>query len=216
MEVAGTLPYPWPWTGSLDPARLVLLAVGCQRWWVERTTGVQEALTTLADTARAVRDAGGMVVVVRHSRPRGPERRLAHLPHPGGDAWDLMVPVVRGDLLVDAAGMDAFFGSSLDADLRSLDRDQLAIGGLGLESTVYSTMSAANDRGYECLALTDAAAPHDPAVAERAAASITMSGGIFGAVGTAQALRAALRTPHAHPPAGGNGHRSPAQKGVLR
>jgi nicotinamidase-related amidase len=94
--------------------------------------------------------------------------------------------------------VDAFFGSSLDADLRSLDRDTLVIGGLGLETVVYSTMTGANDRGYECLALVDASAPHDRAVAERAVCSITMSGGIFGAVGTSSALCAALaRSPRA-------------------
>jgi nicotinamidase-related amidase len=73
-----------------------------------------------------------------------------------------------------------------------LGRDTLAIAGLGLETAVYSTMTTANDRGYECLALADASAAHDPEVGERALRSITMSGGIFGAVGTAAALRAAL------------------------
>jgi nicotinamidase-related amidase len=66
------------------------------------------------------------------------------------------------------------------------------LGGLGLETAVYSTMTGANDRGYECLALIDASAPHDAQVAERALCSITMSGGIFGAVGTSTALCAAL------------------------
>ncbi|HYR62919.1 MAG TPA: isochorismatase family protein [Actinomycetota bacterium] len=191
-EVEGTAPYPWPWDGPLDPSRLALVAVGCQRWWADRTSEVERALAALDRTARAVRDAGGLVVLVRHGRPTGPARRRSLLPRPGEVGWEPVTTRVRGDVVVDASGVDAFFGSSLDADLRSLDRDTLAIGGLGFETAVYSTMTGANDRGYECLALIDASAPHEPAVAERAVSSITMSGGIFGAVGTSTALCAAL------------------------
>lgn len=190
--VEGTAPYPWPWDGQLDPSRLALVAVGCQRWWADRTTGAEAALAALEQTATAVREAGGLVVTVRHGRPSGPARRRSLLPRQGEVGWEPVTPWVRGDVVVDATGVDAFFGSSLDADLRSLDRDTLVLGGLGLESAVYSTMTAGNDRGYECLALVDASAPHDAAVGERALSSITMSGGIFGAIGTSRALRTAL------------------------
>ena len=64
--------------------------------------------------------------------------------------------------------MSGFYGSRLDIELRRRGIDRLAVGGLGLETAVYSTLATANDRGYECLALADASAPHDPAVGERA------------------------------------------------
>ena len=95
-------------------------------------------------------------------------------------------------MVVDCVGMSGFSGSALDGELRRRGIDRLAVGGLGLESAVYSTLGAANDRGYECLALADAVAFHDAAVGPRALASITMSGGIFGAVGTTTALCDAL------------------------
>ena len=53
-------------------------------------------------------------------------------------------------------------------------------------------MRSANDRGFECLTLTDAVAPHDPALAARAHHSVTMSGGIFGAIGTTADLLTAM------------------------
>jgi nicotinamidase-related amidase len=93
-----------------------------------------------------------------------------------------------GDLVVGCTGMSGFAGGPLDLRLRALGLDQLAVGGLGLETAVYSTMGGANDRGYECLALADASAPHDPLTAGRALSSITMSGGIFGAVGVTSDL----------------------------
>jgi nicotinamidase-related amidase len=197
LVVDGTAPYPWPWDGRLEPSRLALVAVGCQRWWIDRTSDPECALAALGRTASAVRDAGGLVVAVRHGRPTGGARRRSLLPRRGEVGWELVTRGLRGDIVVDAMGVDAFFGGSLDAHLRSLGRDTLVLGGLGLETAVYSTMTAANDRGYECLALIDACAPHDPAVAERALSSITMSGGIFGAVGMSAALCAALAVPAA-------------------
>jgi len=197
LVVEGTAPYSWPWDGRLDASRLALVAVGCQRWWAERTSGVERALAALGRAASAVRHAGGLVVAVRHGRPTGGTRRRSPLPRCGEVGWEFAASGVRGDVVVEAMGVDAFFGGSLDVHLRSLGRDTLVLGGLGLETAVYSTMTGANDRGYECLALIDACAPHDPAVAERALSSITMSGGIFGAVGTSAALCAALAVPGA-------------------
>jgi len=162
-----TAPYPWPYDGPLDARRLALVVVGAQGWWTERTTDPFVALETLDRTAKVVRDAGGCVVVVRRA----------------GAGEPLFEPAA-GDLVVECTGMSGVAGGPLDLRLRAAGCDHLAIGGLGLETAVYSTAGGANDRGYECLTLADAAAPHDPAVAERALASITMSGGIFGAVGT--------------------------------
>ena len=180
VRVEGTEPYPWPHDGCLDARRVGLVVVGAQGWFVATTVGADEVLATLARTAKVVRDGGGVVVVVRHTG-RGPQAREAPVFVPEDD-----------DLVVDAAGMSGFYGSRLDIELRRRGIDRLAVGGLGLETAVYSTLAAANDRGYECLVLADASAPHEPAVGERALNSITMSGGIFGAVGTTTAFCDAL------------------------
>jgi hypothetical protein len=166
-----TTPYPWPYDGGPDPARLALVVVGAQGWWAERTCAPAAALDSLERMAKLVRQAGGVVVVL----------------HRAG-AGEPVFAAVTGDEVVDCTGMSGFAGGPLDLRLRALGRDQLAVGGLGLESAVYSTLGAANDRGYECLALADAAAPHDRQAGERALSSITMSGGIFGAVGTTSDL----------------------------
>ncbi len=107
--------------------------------------------------------------------------------------------------MVAAAGIDAFFGSPLDPVLRSLGTDLLLLVGLGLETTVHSTMRSANDRGYECLLVVDACAPLDPDAVPNAVSMVEMSGGIFGAVGLTDpvlaALTRALNNVH-HPPEG--------------
>lgn len=151
-----TRPYEWPWDGpGLDPRRLALLVVGGQEGPLERV-------------AKVVRDAGGLVVCVVRD----------------GDEAEFGFAVEPGDVVLTAAGVSAFYGSALDLVLRCAGRTHLAVGGVGLETEVYSTVTSANDRGYECLVLADACLAHDDAVGERALASMTMSGGIFGAVGT--------------------------------
>jgi len=175
-----TRPYPWPYDGDPDPRRLALVVVGAQRWWADRTCDPGAALEALERTAKVVRDAGGAVVLVSRS-----------------GAGEPVLDLDPGDLVVECAGMSGFSGGPLDGRLRGLGRDRLAVGGLGTETAVYSTLGGANDRGYECLALADAVASHDPAVGPRALASVTMSGGIFGAVGTTSDLLDLLGKEHA-------------------
>jgi biuret amidohydrolase len=167
----GTSPYPWPYDGGLDPRRLALVVVGAQGWWAERTVDPAGALEAVERMAKVVRDAGGTVVAVRRDGAGPPVFEPA-----------------AGDVVLGCTGMSGFAGGPLDLHLRAAGLDHVALGGLGLETALYSTMGGANDRGYECLALADAAAPHDRAAGERALSSITMSGGIFGAVGTTSDL----------------------------
>jgi len=179
VHLLGTRPYPWPYDGILDPARLALVVAGGQAWWADRTVEPEEAVSRLRIVAKVVRDAGGVVVVLRHDLLR----------QVGGE---LVVVPATDDVVVDCSGMSGFCGSRLDHELRRRGIDRIAVGGLGLETAVYSILGAANDRGYECLALADASAFHDADVGPRALASITMSGGIFAAVGTTTALCDAL------------------------
>jgi nicotinamidase-related amidase len=53
-------------------------------------------------------------------------------------------------------------------------------------------MRSANDRGLECLLVTDACASLDPSVAPAAVRMIEMSGGIFGSVAPSSDVLAAL------------------------
>jgi nicotinamidase-related amidase len=100
--------------------------------------------------------------------------------------------VLAGDLVVDATGIDGFYGSGLDQELRDRRLDTLVLAGYGGEATVSSTLRSANDRGYECLTLVDGVAMFDPVTGVSTLHSITMSGGIFGAIAPSAALLAAL------------------------
>ena len=109
-----------------------------------------------------------------------------------GGAWspptELPFPAAR----LSAVGIDGFFGSQLDSLLRASHLTHLLLVGVPLETAVHSTMRSANDMGYECLVVQDATAALDPGLKSNTLSMIEMSGGIFGAIGTAAAVQAAL------------------------
>lgn len=164
-------PYPWPFDGALDPRRLALLIIGDQPGWVGQSVAAPAVRQVVDAVAGAVRGAGGLVVDVR-------------------TAWQGELEVSESS--VCARGIDGFCGSSLDLQLRLHGADTLVFAGFGGEVTVSSTLRSANDRGYECLTLTDGVAMVDPGTGPSMLHSITMSGGIFGAIAPSAALLAAL------------------------
>jgi nicotinamidase-related amidase len=99
---------------------------------------------------------------------------------------------------VPAPGIDGFYASRLDDLLRSDRRTHLLVAGHGIEAPVHSTLRSANDRGYECLLVTDACTSLTDDLGAPAAKQVTMSGGIFGAVGTADAVLSVLPAPVPH------------------
>lgn len=94
--------------------------------------------------------------------------------------------------MVDHPADNAFIGSDLDHLIARAGADALIIAGVRTEGTVHATMRAANDRGLECLLVSDASAS-DCARFHDAIVSITTFGnGLFGTVAPAAAVMAAL------------------------
>jgi nicotinamidase-related amidase len=128
-------------------------------------------------------------VALRHGR--GDSAR-PHVPTRGSAAWQLAGVPSTLDVVVDCRGFDGCYGSTLVHELRAAGRDHILLGGYASEITVDSTVRRLNDSGLECLVVTDACAPLDPDTGARAHASLTMSGGIFGALASSDAVLAAL------------------------
>jgi nicotinamidase-related amidase len=152
-------------------------------------------LTTIERLASAVRGVGGTVVAVRHTAATAAQHRIGLPPAREDPGWQLFPTTTVFDLVVDAAGVNGFTGSPLDGMLRSVGVDHLLLTGFGAEAPVDSTLRAANDRGYECLVVTDAVAPFDVVTGAAALSSVTMSGGIFGALATSAEVLDLLAVP---------------------
>ncbi len=184
--VADTAPYPWPYDQVLEAGRTALLICGAGDAWSKRTpldTAVEQRLAELRSSARAV---GVSVILLDEAEPM--VRGDTTLPDPACSPLDPN-PTER---TVQSMGTDAFYGSSLDATLHRAGITHLLLAGRGFETCVHSTLRRANDRGYECLTISDACASIDPSIAAASVSSIEMSGGIFGAVGMTSHVLAAL------------------------
>lgn len=169
IAVEDTRPYPWPYDSRLAATDFAFVVV------TGSAAGASgQAPADLIDRCRAfaaaTRAFGGRVIWVACNGSELPA---------GIDSSDMTAVSPTGNGMI---------GGELELILRSQGVDRFALGGWPLETVVHSTMRRANDIGYECLLLEDLALPIDPELQESAVSQILMSGGIFGAVGTSQAL----------------------------
>lgn len=182
LSVPSATPYPWPFDGAVEARAVALIVAGHDAGWAGRCALDPRAEAAIDELARAVTSSGGAVFTIRHDAP------------PRGQGHAARPPVALADEVpIAAAGIDGFFGSALDARLRAEGRSHLLVCGYGLEGPVHSTLRSANDRGYECLLVADAAPSLDPTLRAAAVSTVNMSGGIFGAVADVAAVVAALQ-----------------------
>jgi nicotinamidase-related amidase len=122
----------------------------------------------------------------------GPTGRILVRGEPG---WEIVPEVapIAGEVLIDKPGKGSFYGTSLDLVLRSAGITHIVLTGITTDVCVHTTMRDANDRGYECLIMSDCTGATDHSNHLAALRMVTMQGGVFGAVADSAALMAATR-----------------------
>lgn len=109
----------------------------------------------------------------------GPMGRIMVRGEKGNDIIGPLAPR-DGDLIIDKCGKGAFYQTELDVMLRSKGIQSLIVTGVTTHVCVQTTIREANDRGYECLLITDASAAYDRRDHEDSIRMITQQGAIFG------------------------------------
>ena len=121
----------------------------------------------------------------------GPMGRILVRGEDGHDIIPELYPV-PGEPVVDKPGKGAFHATDLDAMLKNRGVAQLIVCGVTTEVCVHTTVREANDRGYECVVVSDCVGSYFPEFHEIGLKMIAAQGGIFGWVASSKAVAAAL------------------------
>ena len=143
----------------------------------------------LADLPPAKRRRGNLAHGIGDPGPMG---RILVRGEPGHEIIAELAPA-PGEPVIDKPGKGAFFATDLDAILKHRGIESLLVAGVTTEVFVHTTVREANDRGYECLVVTDCVASYLPKLHEAALAMIAAQGGIFGWLADSEAVIPALR-----------------------
>jgi nicotinamidase-related amidase len=171
---------------TIEPNRRLLAA------W--RTAGLTVIHTReghrpdLSDLPPAKKIRGMTVTTIGDPGPMG---RILVRGEPGHDIIPELAPL-PDEPIIDKPGKGAFFATDLHAILQHRGIAQLVVTGVTTEVCVNTTIREANDRGYDCLALSDCTGSYFPEFHRVGLAMIKAQGGIFGWVGASGSVIAAL------------------------
>ncbi len=173
----------------VDPTRAVLAAARAADMLVVHTR--EGHRPDLADAPPAKLARGRLELGIGGDGPKG---RILVRGEEGHDIVDEVAPA-PGEVVLDKPGKGSFYATDLELILRNHGITSLVVCGVTTEVCVHTTVREANDRGFECLVLSDCTGSYFPEFHEVGLRMIAAQGGIFGWVAPSAELLAVLPVP---------------------
>jgi nicotinamidase-related amidase len=170
----------------LPARRLLELARGAGLTVIHTRQGFRPDLGELAPHARARVRAGTSAI-----GKAGPLGRFLIRGEPGFEIVSELEPL-PGEFVIDKSANGAFWGTDLAAILAANGIRALILAGVTTDVCVHSTLREANDRGFECLLVSDACGSGDPEAHRAALEMVTVENGVFGVIADVEAVATAL------------------------
>jgi nicotinamidase-related amidase len=171
---------------AIEPAKRVLAAFRERGLMVIHTR--EGHRPDLGDLFPAKRDRGNPTLRIGDEGPMG---RLLTRGSAGHDIIPELYPI-PGEVVLDKPGKGSFYATDLETILRARGINQLVLIGVTTEVCVQTTAREANDRGFDCLILSDCTGSYFPEFHQAALAMFSAQGGIVGWVADSTALLTAL------------------------